>query len=137
MGQTFRLTSWAFWGLTALARLSFMTNRGGLVIERGTADNPIVGTYIVNPDGTGTMHWVGSSGNHTRACVIVDGGRELQFGVADGQDMGRGVAKKRRGFSRAHKINLNDAFDILIILFRQSQSHGSLIFTQVARDDKE
>ena len=70
-------------------------NRGGLVRERGTADNPIVGTYTVNPDGTGTMQWLGSSGNHTRAFVIVDGGMELQFGVADGEDTGRGVAKKQ------------------------------------------
>ena len=70
-------------------------NRGGLVVQRGTADNPIVGTYTVNPDGTGTMQWLGSSGNHTRAFVIVDGGMELQFGVADGEDTGRGVAKKQ------------------------------------------
>ena len=42
-----------------------------------------------------------------------------------------------RGFRRAHKIQLDDSLDVLIILFRQSQSHGSLIFTQVARDDKE
>ena len=69
-------------------------NRGGLVRERGTADNPIVGTYTVNPDGTGTMQWFRTT-NHTRAFVIVDGGMELQFGVADGEDTGRGVAKKQ------------------------------------------
>src|SRR4030095_6376275 len=34
------------------------------------------------------------------------------------------------------KIQLDDTLNVLIILFRQSQSHGSLIFTQVARDDK-
>src|SRR4029077_13685210 len=39
-------------------------------------------------------------------------------------------------FSCANKIQLDDALHVLIILFRQSQSHGSLIFTQVARDDK-
>ena len=63
-------------------------NRGGFVRERGTADNPIVGTYTVNPDGTGTMQWVGNGSNHTRAFVIVDGGEELQLGVADGEDIG-------------------------------------------------
>src|SRR5262249_21395751 len=44
---------------------------------------------------------------------------------------------QRRGFSRAHEIELNDSLDVLIILFRQSQSHGALIFTQVAHDDKK
>src|SRR5262249_36782812 len=43
---------------------------------------------------------------------------------------------QRRRFGSAHKIQFNDAFDVLIILFRQSQSHGTTIFTQVARDDK-
>ena len=38
-------------------------------------------------------------------------------------------------FSCTHKIQLDDALNVVIILFRQSQSHGSLIFTQVARDD--
>jgi hypothetical protein len=70
-------------------------NRGGFVIQRGTADNPIVGTYTVNPDGTGTMQWVGSGGNHTRAFVIVDGGGELQFGNADALDVSRGVARRQ------------------------------------------
>ena len=28
---------------------------GGFVIQRGTADNPIVGTYTASPDGTGTI----------------------------------------------------------------------------------
>jgi hypothetical protein len=68
---------------------------GGFVIQRGTADNPIVGTYTVNPDGTGTMQWFSNGSNHTRAFVILDGGRELQFGAADGLDVGRGVAKKQ------------------------------------------
>jgi hypothetical protein len=40
---------------------------GGFVIQRGTADNPIVGTYTVNPDGTGTMQWFSNGSNHTPA----------------------------------------------------------------------
>src|SRR5262249_38405407 len=43
---------------------------GGFIIQRGTADNPIVGTYTVNPDGTGTMQWVSNGANHTGAFVI-------------------------------------------------------------------
>ena len=35
------------------------------------------------------------------------------------------------------KIQLDDSLDVLVISFRQSQSHGALIFTQVARDDKK
>ena len=68
---------------------------GGFVIQRGTADNPIVGTYTVNPDGTGTMQWFSNGSNHTRAFVVVDGGRELQLGAADGLDVGSGVARKQ------------------------------------------
>ena len=68
---------------------------GGFVIQRGTADTPIVGTYTVNPDGTGTMEWFSNGSNHTRAFVIVDGGRELQLGAADGLDVGSGVARKQ------------------------------------------
>ena len=68
---------------------------GGFVIQRGTADNPIVGTYTVAPDGAGTMQWFSNGSNHTRAFVIVDGGRELQLGAADGIDVYRGVAKKQ------------------------------------------
>ena len=68
---------------------------GGFVIQRGTADNPIVGTYTVSPDGTGTMQWFSNGSNHTRAFAIVDGAKELQLGAADGLDVGRGVAKKQ------------------------------------------
>jgi len=68
---------------------------GGFIIQRGTADNPIVGTYTVNPDGTGTMQWFSNGANHTRAFVIVDGAMELQLGAADGLDVSRGVAKKQ------------------------------------------
>jgi len=68
---------------------------GGFVIQRGTADNPIVGTYTVNPDGTGTMQWFSNGANHTGAFVIVDGGRELQLGSAEGSSTGRRVAKKQ------------------------------------------
>jgi hypothetical protein len=67
---------------------------GGILFQRGTADNPIVGTYTVNPDGTGTMQWFSNGSNHTRAFAIVDGGRELQLGSAD-PSVGRGVAKKQ------------------------------------------
>ena len=70
-------------------------NVGGIIIHRGAADNPIVGTYIVNPDGTGTMQWFSNGANHTRAFVIVDGAMELQLGAADGLDVSRGVAKKQ------------------------------------------
>src|SRR6266436_1137882 len=68
---------------------------GGIIIQRGTAANPIVGTYTVNPDGTGTMQWFSNGSNHTRAFAIVDGGRELQFSNADGLDVARGVARKQ------------------------------------------
>ena len=68
---------------------------GGFVIQRGTADNPIVGTYIVNPDGTGTMQYFSNGVNHTGAFVIVDGGRELQLGSTEGLSVGRRVAKKQ------------------------------------------
>jgi hypothetical protein len=68
---------------------------GGFVIQRGTADNPIVGTYTVNLDGTGTMQWFSNGSNHTRAFAIVDGVKELQLGAADGLDVGRGVGKKQ------------------------------------------
>src|SRR5436190_19632827 len=40
---------------------------GGFVIQRGTADNPIFGTYTVNPDGTGTMQWFSNGSNHAEA----------------------------------------------------------------------
>jgi len=43
---------------------------------------------------------------------------------------------ERRRFRRAHKIELDDALDVLIILFWQSQSHGTLIFMHLVRDDK-
>jgi len=68
---------------------------GGFVAQRGTADNPIVGTYIVNPDGTGTMQFFAGTENHIRVFVIVDGGKELQFGNADSNAVNRGVAKKQ------------------------------------------
>ena len=68
---------------------------GGFVIQRGTADTPIVGTYTVNPDGTGTMQWLSNGENHTRTFAIVDGARELQFGAADRLDVSRGVARKQ------------------------------------------
>jgi hypothetical protein len=64
---------------------------GGTLVHHGTAANPIVGTYTVNPDGTGTMQWA----DHTRLFAIVAGGTELQFGSADPQDTDRGVAKKQ------------------------------------------
>ena len=75
-------------------------NVGGNIIQRGTADNPIVGTYTVNPDGTGTMQWFSNGSNHARVFAIVDGGKELQFGSAEGLSIGpgavyRGVAKKQ------------------------------------------
>jgi len=74
---------------------------GGFIIQRGTADNPIVGTYTVNPDGTGTMQWFSNGSNHARVFAIVDGGRELQLASADGLSLGpgavgrSGVAKKQ------------------------------------------
>ena len=43
---------------------------------------------------------------------------------------------QRRRFRRAHKIELDDALDVVIILFWQSQSHGASIFTHLARNDK-
>jgi hypothetical protein len=67
----------------------------GSVFQRGTADNPIVGTYTVNPDGTGTMQFFAGTENHIRVFVIVDGGEELQFGNADSKAVNRGVAKKQ------------------------------------------
>jgi hypothetical protein len=67
---------------------------GGTVVHHGTADNPIVGTYTVNPDGTGTMQW-STPVTHMLAFAIVAGGTELQFGSADPQDTERGVAKKQ------------------------------------------
>ena len=66
-------------------------NVGGNIIQRGTADNPIVGTYTVNPDGTGTMQWFSNGSNHARAFAIVDGGRELQLASAEGLSIGPGV----------------------------------------------
>jgi hypothetical protein len=70
-------------------------DQNGSVAQRGTADNPIVGTYTVNPDGTGTMQFFAGSENHVRVFVIVDGGKELQFGNADSFSVNRGVAKKQ------------------------------------------
>jgi hypothetical protein len=71
-------------------------NLGGSVTHRGTADNPVFGTYTVNPDGTGTMQWFGGGGGvHIRAFTIVDGGKEIQFGEADSLGTHRGVAKKQ------------------------------------------
>ena len=67
----------------------------GFVAQRGTADNPVVGTYTVNPDGTGTMQFFAGTENHIRVFVIVDGGKELQFGNADSNAVNRGVAKKQ------------------------------------------
>ena len=68
---------------------------GGFIIQRGTADNPIVGTYTVNPDGTGTMQFVFGGNLHIRTFAIVDGGKEIQFGIADPFFVIRGVAKKQ------------------------------------------
>jgi len=70
-------------------------NLGGFIIQRGTADNPIVGTYTVNPDGTGTMQWFSNGSNHTRAFAIVDGGRELEMAGTEGLSTGAGFAKKQ------------------------------------------
>ena len=67
----------------------------GFVAQRGTADNPVVGIYTVNPDGTGTMQFFAGTENHIRVFVIVDGGKELQFGNADSNAVNRGVAKKQ------------------------------------------
>jgi len=70
-------------------------NAGGLIVQRGTADNPIVGAYTVNPDGTGTMQWFSNGANRTRAFAIVNNGTELQFASAEGLTNYRGVAKKQ------------------------------------------
>ena len=70
-------------------------NVGGIIIQRGTAGNPIIGTYTVDPDGTGTMRWFSNGANHTLAFAIVDGGRELRFENADSTAASRGVAKKQ------------------------------------------
>ena len=70
-------------------------NLGGLIIQRGTADDPIIGTYTVNPDGTGTMTWFSNGSDHTGAFVIVDGGSELQMDSTDPLNTGRRVAKKQ------------------------------------------
>src|SRR5437773_10525237 len=78
---------------------------GGFVIQRGTADNPIVGTYTVNPDGAGTMQWFSNGSNHVRAFVIVDGGRELQLGAADGLDVARGVAKNNNEAAQGYVMH--------------------------------
>src|SRR5947208_7786952 len=58
---------------------------GGFVIQRGTADNPIVGTYTVNPDGTGTMQWVNNGEKHTRALATLEGGREQHMDARCGR----------------------------------------------------
>src|SRR5437773_12236097 len=63
---------------------------GGAIFQRGTADNPIVGSYTVNPDGTGTLQNFSNGANHIRAFVIVDGGRELQLAGADGLNTSHG-----------------------------------------------
>src|SRR5437899_11354196 len=68
---------------------------GGFVIQPGTTDTPMVGTYTVNPDGTGTLQYFSNGSNHTRAFAIVDGVRVLQLAGADGLDTSRGVAKKQ------------------------------------------
>jgi|SRR5580765_113106 len=68
-------------------------DEAGSVFQRGTADNPIVGTYTVNPDGTGTISAFGLQPLWVFA--IVDGGQELQFGTAHNQATNRGVAKKQ------------------------------------------
>src|SRR5881394_771194 len=78
---------------------------GGFIIQRGTADNPIVGTYTVNPDGAGTMQWFSNGSNHVRAFVIVDGGRELQLGAADGLDVARGVAKNNNEAAQGYVMH--------------------------------
>ena len=70
-------------------------NLGGFIIQRGTADNPIVGTYTVNPDGTGTMTWFSNGSNHTRAFAIVAGGTELEMAGTEGLSTGAGFAKKQ------------------------------------------
>jgi len=70
-------------------------NLGGFIIQRGTADNPIVGTYTVNPDGTGTMAWFSNGASHTRAFAIVAGGTELEMAGTEGLSTGAGFAKKQ------------------------------------------
>ena len=67
-------------------------NLGGSVSHRATATTHRR-NYTVNPDGTGTMQWVGGGGGvHIRAFTIVDGGKEVQFGEADSQ----GTPPRRR-----------------------------------------
>ena len=68
-------------------------DQAGTVVQRGTADNPIVGTYTVNPDGTGTISFFGFQ--PVWVFAIVDGGQELQFGTALSAATNRGVAKKQ------------------------------------------
>lgn len=68
-------------------------DEAGSVFQRGTADNPIVGTYTVNPDGTGTISAFGVQPLWVFA--IVDGGQEFQFGTAHNEATNRGVAKKQ------------------------------------------
>ena len=49
----------------------------------------------MNPDGTGTIQFFAGTENHIRVFVIVDGGKELQFGNADSNAVNSGVAKKQ------------------------------------------
>ena len=78
---------------------------GGFVIQRGIADNPIVGTVTVNPDGTGTMQWFSNGSNDTRAFAIIDGAKELQLGAADGRDVA--AASQRNRYEGAEGISMN------------------------------
>ena len=71
-----------------------ISNVGGSLFQRGTADDPIVGTYAVDPDGTGTMEWFSNGSFHARAFAIVDGGKELRLAAIDAV-VGVGVAKKQ------------------------------------------
>src|SRR5437763_15525220 len=39
---------------------------GGFVIQRGTPDPPLVGTYTAIPDGAATIQWGSNGGHHPR-----------------------------------------------------------------------
>ena len=96
---TFPVAFVGLWSFDGNGTFTFydIGNVAGDIEPRGTADNPIVGTYAVNPDGTGTIHWItpATGSSHTRDFVIVDAGKEIQFIVADDITTQSGVAKKQ------------------------------------------
>jgi hypothetical protein len=70
---------------------SDIVNLGGSIFARNITNC----TYSVNSNGTGTMNFVSSGLNKSRAFAITDGGNEIQQMEADAEGVNRGVGRRQ------------------------------------------